>query len=354
MLSILRPLAVRALTLFGVLIAVLVLLVISLGATGFSDNLLEAQVSEQLRAERETFAQTIRDPDELEARLAQRRTELEQFYGLDDPWYERLPPQVLRVLTLDLGEARSLRTAEGSSQISDIILERLPYTIFLLTTSTILTAIIGLLVGARLATRVGSRLDRFMSYFAAISFAVPTWWFGILLIMVLAYQLDWLPPGGMYSVPPPQEQPDRILDLAHHAILPILTMVPLSVGPYIYSVRTMTVSVAQEDHVQLARAKGLPESRITTRHILRVAAPPIATGLIFGLAGSLSGSILVETVFNWQGMGRLYFDAVTGTPDEGVIVALTFVFTLLYVIIRLILDVLYVILDPRVRYNAAA
>ena len=111
----------------------------------------------------------------------------------------------------------------------------------------------------------------------------------------------------------------------------------------------MTMSVAQEDHVQAARAKGMPEGTVLRRHILRVAAPPIVTGLILGLAGSLGGSILVETIFNWQGMGRLYFEAVAGTPDEALIVALTFVFTLLYVGARFVLEVLYVLLDPRVR-----
>ena len=113
----------------------------------------------------------------------------------------------------------------------------------------------------------------------------------------------------------------------------------------------MTMTVAQEDHVTLARAKGMDERTVRNRHILRVAAPPIVTGLILGLAGSLGGSILVETVFEWQGMGRLYYDAIAGTPDEGLIVALTFMFTLLYVIARLILEVLYVFLDPRVRYE---
>lgn len=350
MISIVRPLAIRAVTLFVVLLAVLALLVISLGATGFSDDLLRAQVSDQVRAERTTLAQTIRDPLALEQAIEERQALWENFYGLDEPWYIRLPPQVFRVLKLDLGEARSLRTAEGSTRISDIILERLPYTILLLSTSTVIVAVVGLLVGARMATRVGTRLDRALSYLAAITFAVPTWWLGILLIVVLSFQLDLLPAGGMYSVPPPTGRWDRIVDLAYHAILPILTMVPISIGPYIYSVRTMTVTAAQEPHVQLARAKGLPESRITRRHVLRVAAPPIVTGLIFGLAGSLSGSILVETVFNWQGMGRLYFDAVSGTPDEGVIVALTFVFTLMYVVSRFVLDILYVLLDPRVRY----
>jgi peptide/nickel transport system permease protein len=131
----------------------------------------------------------------------------------------------------------------------------------------------------------------------------------------------------------------------------VLTLVLVSVGPYVYSVRTITLNIAQEDHVTLARAKGLPEPRVRNRHILRVAAPPIVTGLIFGLAGSLSGSILVETVFNWQGMGRLYYDALAGTPDEAVIVALTFMFTLLYVGVRILLEVLYIFLDPRVRYT---
>jgi peptide/nickel transport system permease protein len=348
--SIVRPLAVRAVTLIGVLIAVLVLLVVSLGATGFSDRLLAAQVNEEIRGYRQSLSETVRDPDELEAAVAERKVELDQFYGLDDPWWKRLPPQVLRVLTLNLGEARSLRTAEGSNKISDIVLERLPYTMILLTTSTVITSVIGLVVGVRMATRVGSRLDRGVAYFAAISFAVPAWWLGILFILIFAFRLNILPAGGMYSTPPPQDGIDRWLDLCKHAILPVLTLVLVSVGPYIYSVRTMTVTIAQEDHVQLARAKGLPESKITSRHILRVAAPPIVTGLVLGIAGSLSGSILTETVFNWRGMGRLYYDAVTGTPDEGVIVALTFVFTLIYVIARFILDILYVLLDPRVRY----
>ncbi len=351
MLAIIRPLAIRAVTLFGVLIAVLILLVVSLGATGFSDNLLRAQVFEETRGLRQSLGQTIRDPAELERTVAERQVEIERFYGLDEPWWQRLPDNVFRVLRLDLGEARQLRTADGDREISALILERLPYTIMLLTTTTIITAVIGLAVGVRMATRVGSRIDRAMAYFAAISFAVPAWWLGILLIVVVAFQLDWLPSGGMYSTPPPTGRWDRAVDISYHAILPILTLVPVSVGPYIYTVRTMTVTVAQEDHVQLARAKGLPESKITSRHILRVAAPPIVTGLILGLAGSLSGSILVETVFNWQGMGRLYYDAVSGTPDEGVIVALTFVFTLMYVIARFVLDILYVVLDPRVRYG---
>lgn len=346
----LRTLAVRALSLAAVLLAVLLLLVVSLGATGYSDRILAAVVSEELRAHRVALAQTIRDPAELERVLEARQRELAAFYGLDQPWYLRLPDTVRRVLTLDLGEARTLRSFTGSNRVADIVLERLPNTVLLLTTSFVLTALLGLALGVKLATRPGTLLDRALSSFAAVSYAVPAWWFGILMVLLLSYQLRLLPSGGMFSVPPPEGGLARFLDLAHHALLPVLTLVLVSVGPTMYIARTIMLNVAQEDHVTFARAKGVPESIVLRRHILRVAAPPIVTGLILGLTGSLGGSILVETVFNWQGMGRLYYEAVAGQPDEAVIVALTFIFTLLYVVARFVLEVLYLVLDPRVRY----
>jgi peptide/nickel transport system permease protein len=346
-----RTLALRAATLLGVLLTVLVLLVVTLGATGYSDRILEAVVGEELRGLRSGLAQTIRDPDALERTLEERRKELNRFYGLDEPWFSRLPDTVLRVITLDLGDARTARSFTGSSRISDIILDRLPNTILLLTTSLCITAILGLALGVKMATKVGSKVDRVVSFTSAVSFALPAWWTGILLILVLSYQLQLLPSGDMYSTPPPEGGLSRFLDLLKHAFLPIVTLVLVSVGPYLYSVRTMTINVAQEDHVSVARAKGLTENTVMRRHILRVAAPPIVTGLIFSLIGSLSGSILVETVFRWQGMGLLYFESISGTPDEAVIVALTFVFTLLYVTARFILEVLYLLLDPRVRYT---
>jgi peptide/nickel transport system permease protein len=345
-----RQLVFRAASLFFVLIAVLVFVAVLLGATGFSDNLLRAQVSEDVRALRQSLSQTNRDPAELEATIAALRQEREAFYGLDKPWYSRLPATIFRVLRLDLGESRSLRTADGSPDVGAIVLERLPYSVMLLTTSFVINATVGLLIGVRMATRVGTRLDKVVSYIAAISFAVPGWWLGILFIILFAFQLGWLPSGGMYSTPPPEGTWPRLLDLGRHALLPIITLVTVSVGPSIYVTRTMTVTAAQEDHVALARAKGLPEGQVTRRHILRVAAPPIVTSLVLGLAGTLSGSILVEVIFNWQGMGQLYFQAI-GAVDEAVIVAVTFVFTLLYVVLRFFLDILYTVLDPRVRYD---
>lgn len=344
-------LGLRALSLVGVLFAVLLLVVVTLGATGFSDRMLTAIVAEEMRGTRQALAETIRDPERLEETLAERRLELESFYGVDEPWYTRLPSMVQRVLTLDLGSARTLRSFDGSSRVIDIVTERVPYSLLLVTTSLAITATFGLLLGAKLATRVGTRLDRFASYMAAASNALPAWWAGILLIMLLSFQLRIFPSGGLYSSPPPEGGILRALDLLWHALLPILTLVLISLGAWTYVVRTMLLNTAQEFHVTAARARGLSEGTIMRRHILRVAAPPIATNIILALTGSIGGAILTETVFNWPGMGRLYFDAIT-TADEGVIVALTFLFTLLYVAARFILEVLYVVLDPRIRYTA--
>ncbi len=344
-----RILASRAATLFGVLLAVLLILIVTLGATGVSDRILNAIVSEDLRAFRQSVSQTIRDPDELEKAVETQRQVLIQFYGLDTPWYQRLPDALRRVFTLDLGSARNLRTFQGSSKVSDLISERLPNTIILVTSALAITAVIGLMVGVRLAVRVGSRLDRAVSYLSAASNALPSWWTGILLIVVFSVQLRVLPVGGILSAPPPTDDIGRALDILWHAILPIMTLVVISVGGWTYSVRTMVLNTAQEDFVTTARAKGLPESTVMKRHILRVAAPPIATSLILGLAGSIGGAILTETVFNWPGMGRLFYDAISSV-DEAVIVALTFMFTLVYVVARFLLEILYIILDPRVRY----
>ncbi len=348
--SLVWTLAIRGLTLLGVLVVVLVLLVVALGATGFSDKMLRAIVNEDVRGIRMSLAQTIRDPDQIEKTLAARRGELERFYGLDRPWYSRLPGMVLRVVKLDLGESRSLRSFNGSSKITDLVLERLPYTMLLITTATLITSVLGLWLGVLIATKAGSFTDRISSYLSAVSYAVPAWWAGILLILLLAFRLRLLPAGGLHSTPPPEAGLIRFLDLLWHSALPILTLVVVSLGGWVYTVRTMVLNTAQEFFVTVARAKGLPEGRVMRRYILRVASPPIVTNLVLGLAGSLGGAILTETVFNWPGMGRLYYDAIT-TADENLVVALTFMFTLLYVAARFILEVLYVALDPRIRYG---
>lgn len=322
---------------------------IVLGATGFSDQILGSIINEQLRETRQALAQTIRDPDELEAATAAVKDDLNSLYGLDQPWYMRLPQSTLRVITFDLGEARTLRSFSGSSAISDIVLERLPNTMIMMLPSFFMVAVFGLSVGVWSATHIGGWVDRLLSFFAVSSNAIPAWWLSMLAILIFGVTLNVLPTGGMYSAPPPVESFPRFLDVLKHAILPILSLTLVSIGPYMYTIRAMTTRIAQQPFVNYARARGFSETRIHARYILRPAAPPISTGLVLGLFGSFSGAILTETIFNWPGMGRLYFDALSGTPDEGLVVALTVIYALMFMVARFVLDVLYILLDPRVR-----
>lgn len=344
-----RSLIMKALSLLSVVIITLLLMNVVLGATGFSDRMLNALVNEQVRTYRQGLIQTIQDPEEVQRIIANYEENLIRAYGLDKPWPVRLPQMIWRVLTFDLGIAKSAQTFGGSKLIQDLIAERLPKSVLLITTSVAISALLGLALGTKIATKPGSRLDRFFSNYSAFSYAIPTWWTGILFILIFAQYLRILPSGGMYSAPPPTGTVARFLDLLRHAILPISTLVLALSGNWIYLTRTMVLNTAQQDFVRVARAKGLPENLVMRRYIIRVASPPILTNVILGLAGSLSGAILTETVFGWPGMGTLYWNAIV-TVDEGLIIALTFIYTLIYVAARMLLEVLYVVLDPRVEY----
>jgi peptide/nickel transport system permease protein len=344
-----RNLLVRGITLLMVVFVTLLMMNVILGATGFSDRMLNALINDQVRIYRRGLLESIKDPTEIQRIVANYKDVLTEAYGLDKPWPMRLPQMIWRVMTFDLGKAKTAQTFKGSTLIKDLIIERLPKSILLITTSVGISALLGLTIGTKIATMPGSKIDRFFSNFSAFSYAIPTWWTGILFILIFAVQLRVLPTGGMYSAPPPTEAIPRFLDLLYHAILPISTLVLALSGSWIYMTRTMVLNTAQQDFVNVARAKGLPENLVMKRYIIRVAAPPIITNIILGLAGSLSGAILTETVFGWPGMGLLYWNAIM-TVDEGLIIALTFVYTLIYVIARMILEVLYVVLDPRVEY----
>ena len=344
-----RSLIVKVLSMLMVVFVALILLNVVLGATGYSDRMLGALVNEQVRVYRQGLLGTISNPDEVTRIVEEYEQVLRTAHGLDTPWLTRLPQMIWRVLTLNLGQSKSAQTFIGSTNIKDLIIERLPNSLLLITTSVGINAMLGIIIGTKIATEPGSRLDRFFSNYSAISYAFPTWWVGVIFIFFFSQILRILPPGGIYSTPPPTEPLARSLDLLMHMILPILTLVLARSGNYIYMTRSMVFNTAQQDFVKVARAKGLPENMVMRRYILRVAAPPIITNVILGLAASLGGSVITETVFGWPGMGQLFYDAII-TVDEGLIIALTFIYTIIYVIARMILEVLYLVLDPRVEY----
>ncbi|MEM0349902.1 MAG: ABC transporter permease [Candidatus Caldarchaeum sp.] len=343
-----RSLAIKAVTLTLVLFGVLFFTAALIGATGVSDKLLRAIINEEVRAFRQSITRQVTDPEALNKAVTEYEQQLIKSYGLDQPWYTRLGSMVLRIIFLDLGNAKNLQSFSGSKKVSDLIVERIPNTVLLVTTAILINSLIGLLVGPRLAMKIGSKTDQSFSYFSAISYALPTWWVGILFILVFAFYIRLFPFGGMFSTPPPESEIGKFLDLLWHAALPITVLVLANVGVSIYVTRTLVINVSQEDFVTAAKARGLPENVVRRRYVMRVSAPPILTNIILALAGSIGGAILTETVFSWPGLGSLFYQAIT-TSDEALILGLTYIFTLVYVAARFVLEILYVLLDPRVR-----
>ena len=268
--------------------------------------------------------------------------------GLDEPWYspKRFFNTVVRVMALDLGRSNFITSDGGSSNVRDIILEKMPKTVLLFTTSTLVITVIGLYLGAYVANRSGSVLDRLNSAFAVFSGSFPTWWVGMLMIFAFAFAYHIFPARATPLTAP--DDPAYIGDLLYHMLLPLITLVLVGFGSWAYIVRYFVVGILGEDYIAAKRAAGISEKKILYSHALKNAAPPIVTVVALSLAGSFGGAITVEAVFDWPGMGQLYYQAI-GMLDIPVIIGLTYVSTVIFVITVFLTDIIYAYFDPRVK-----
>jgi peptide/nickel transport system permease protein len=268
--------------------------------------------------------------------------------GLDKPWYSpnRFGNTLVKLLTLDLGKSHFFTSASGSSSVRDIIMEKLPYTVLLFTSSTIIVSFIGVYTGAFLADKSGSIWERSNSFLAVLTSSFPVWWVGMLMIFVFAFLYPIFPARSTPLTSP--SDPFYVLDLLYHMTLPLITIVLMSFSASAYIVKYFVVGVLREDFIAAKTAMGLPKKRIVYSHALRNAGPPIITGIVLGLASSFGGSIIIEEVFDWPGMGKLYYDAIS-VNDLPIIIGLTYFFTLIFVIAVFVADIIYAFLDPRVK-----
>ena len=271
-----------------------------------------------------------------------------QILGLDEPWYspQRIGLTMYKILFLDFGHATFLASDSGSTDVRDIIFEKLPRTILLFTTATILISIIGIFLGALASSRVGSMTDRLTSSFAIISSSFPVWWIGMLLIFLFAFTYQIFPARATPDIP--SSDPGYIGALLYHMTLPLITIVLIGFGSWAYLVRNFMVGIMQEDYIAAKKTIGIRPRQIIYSHALKNAAPPIITILALSLSGSLGGAIITEAVFDWPGMGRLYFDAIT-VLDLPVIIGATYVLTAFFLVSIFIADLLYGYFDPRIR-----
>ncbi len=279
----------------------------------------------------------------MEAQAAQEIVRLR----LDQPFIQRSFDYLWQAMRLNLGRAEQMHSDSGSRDVAAIIIERLPATLLLFGTANFLVFFCSIFVALYLSRRYGSTLDRIVIALAPSS-AAPGWFYGIFLILIFAFLVPVLPPGGMVQAPPPEEPWFYALSVLQHMLLPLAAMFLSSIFISIYSWRTFFLIHASEDYVEMAKAKGLPSSQIEMRYILRPALPPIVTSFALMLIGLWGGAIILEQVFNWPGLGSLMFRAI-GFRDTPVIIGSVVIFAYLLALTVFLLDLLYAVLDPRVK-----
>jgi peptide/nickel transport system permease protein len=347
-----RYLVTRGITMFGVLMITLLLTIALVGSN--MDIILKQGIVFQVRSEitdNPTIAKSFSDPQEFETFVQQKIDERIKILGLDDPWYspQRIGYTMFKILILDFGNATFLTSDTGSSNVGDILLEKIPKTVLLFTTATIIISIIGILLGAVSSSKIGSKTDRLTSAFAVISSSFPVWWVGMLMIFVFSFVYQVFPARATPEIEP--SDPGYFVALMYHMTLPVVTIVLIGFGTWAYLVRNFMVGIMQEDFITAKKTMGINKKKIVYKHALKNAAPPIVTILALSLSGSLGGAIITEAVFDWPGMGRLYFEAIS-VMDLPIIIGSTYVLTVLFLVSIFIADILYGYFDPRVRTNS--
>lgn len=274
---------------------------------------------------------------------------LRNTLGLNDPWYIRLWDYFAALLQGDMG-----RSIFQNQPVSEIILGRLGATIELAVVALILATLIGLTLGVLAAIRQGSWVDTTTMLFAQLGVSMPVYWLGLLLMLLFAVQLGWLPAIGR-GVPLPEAflaavtgRPQVLWDSIGHIALPALALAANSAAIISRLVRASMLEVLREDFVRTAYAKGLRKGRVVIRHALRNALLPVLSviGLRFGAL--LGGAVLTESIFAWPGLGQLTIAAIS-QRDLPLIQGIVLTFAIVFALVNLVVDLLYAAVDPRIR-----
>ena len=268
--------------------------------------------------------------------------------GLDEPWFspKKIVNSLYQILTLNLGNSRFFTTYEGSSSINDLILEKLPNTVLLFTSSSLAVIALGVIVGSYLARKSGKVTDKLIAGMASLSMSMPPWWFSMIMIVIFSFFLQIFPARSTPVLPP--NSPGYVTDLLYHMALPFITIVLIGFSSSIYYVKYVVLRVIDEDFIKSLGVIGIPSRKILLKHALKNAGPQLTTMLGIGITATLGGSILIEEIFDWPGMGNLFYNAIIQN-DSPLIIGLVYFFTLLYLLTRLILDLTMSLIDPRIK-----
>lgn len=333
--------------LFSVIVAVFLTIVIA-NMGGYVDQIRLGEIRETVvQAARSNQANRNLPPAEFQALVENLIQQEAHVQGLDRPFLIRTAEYMKNALTLNLGNAMRMTSDSGSKQVRLIILERLPPTLLLWGTSGFLVFFVEISIALSLSRRYGSWLDKLFVTLAPLS-TTPGWFFGIFLILIFASFLKILPFGGMVDAPVPDNWVDYALSLGKHLILPTLALVLSQTFLQIYNWRTFFLIYSSEDYVEIAKAKGLSDRDIERRYVLRPTLPNIITSFALTLIGLWLGGPITETIFNWPGLGRAFYQAVQ-FYDTPVILGQTVIYAYLLAGTVFLLDYVYALVDPRVK-----
>jgi len=268
--------------------------------------------------------------------------DLRARFGLDQPLWLQFALYMGRIAHLDLGY--SFRFGRP---VASLIFERLPATLALMVPTLLLAFSAGSLLGVIAARRVGRWSDAAVSVVALIFYAMPIFWIGIMMIVLFGVRLGWLPTGGMVTIGADYTGLAYLADVVHHMVLPVVTLSLFHTAFYARLMRASMLEASGQDFVRTARAKGLSETRVVYRHVLRNALLPVVT--VFGLqvANLLGGAVLVETVYGWPGLGRLAFDSVL-SRDVNLLLGILLLSSIVVIAANIAVDAAYRWLDPRI------
>jgi len=256
---------------------------------------------------------------------------IRQQLGLDRPIYEQYANYLSRLVRFDLG-----RSARTQNPVTEEIWARLPNTLLLSVVAITLACLFGIPAGIISAVRPYSWIDYLVTTSALFGMSMPVFWLGLMLVVIFSIILKWLPAGGTGNW--------------QHVILPSITLAAFVVAFIARMTRSTMLETLSQDYTTTARSKGLQERVVVIKHALKNAMIPIITvvGLQFGLL--LGGAVLTETVFAWPGLGRLIVDSILAR-DYPVIQGTILIFGLLYIMVNLVVDLIYALVDPRIRYD---
>ncbi|MEM8841471.1 MAG: ABC transporter permease [Pseudomonadota bacterium] len=268
--------------------------------------------------------------------------ELRAKFGLDQPVPVQLFIYLKNVLMGDLGYS-----FRHEMPVSELIFYRFIPTLLLMVSTIILAVGFGIVLGLLAAMGLNTWRDTAISIFALLTYATPLFWVGLMLIVVFSINLGWFPTSGMENIGMFYTGWDRVVDIAHHLVLPTITLSLFYLALYTRLMRASMLEQAGQDYVTTARAKGLTERRIMFVHVLRNALLPVVTMAGVQVGALIGGSVIVESVFAWPGLGMLAFEALFAR-DLNLLLGIFLLSALLVVAVNLVVDIIYSTLDPRI------